>query len=78
MLVVSALRWPHRAIVPDLHLHRQRTLSSNHLSEWSISECVRMCDAHMAYTYVVPTVCNNIPCEHDPPHIYVHTYFVVT
>ena len=28
----------------------QRTLSSAHLSELSISECVRLCDAHVAYT----------------------------
>ena len=34
MFVVSMLRWPHRAIVPDLHLYRHRTLSSviNYLS----------------------------------------------
>ena len=50
VLVVSKPQWP-RCAVPDLHLHCQRTLSSAHLSELSISECVRLCDAHMAYTY---------------------------
>ena len=51
VLVVSKPRWPHRVVVPNLHLHRQRMLSSAHLSESSISECVWLCDAHMAYTY---------------------------
>jgi len=50
VLVVSKLRWHQRAIIPDLHLHHQRTLSSTHPSESSISECVRLCDAHMAHT----------------------------
>ena len=26
------------------------------LSESSVSECVRLCDAHMAYTYALPVV----------------------
>jgi len=48
----------------------------------SVSECVRLCDTHMAHTYIVPMVypvfvwvCNDIPRdipERDPPH----TYFV--
>jgi len=49
--VVSKPQWPRHAIIPDLHLHHQRTLSSTHLSESSISERVRLCDAHVAYTY---------------------------
>ena len=51
MFVVSKPRWPCRTIIPDLHLHWQRTLLSAHLSEPSLSECVRLCDAHKAYTY---------------------------
>ena len=43
VFVVSKPRWPRCAVVPDLHLHRQRTPSS-------VSECVRLCDAHMAYS----------------------------
>ena len=46
VFVVSKPRWPHCAVIPNLHLHRQRVLSSEHLSESSISECVRLCDAH--------------------------------
>ena len=46
VLVVSEPQWPHHAVVPSLHLHCQRTLSSAHLFESSISECVRLCDAH--------------------------------
>ena len=74
VFVVSKPRWPRCAVVPDIHLHRQRALSSAHLSESSISECVRLCDAHMAYTYGL--VCN-IP-DRDPPRTctYVRTYFV--
>ena len=76
MLVVSKLRWPRRTIVPNLHLHRQRMLSSTHLSESSISECVRLCDAHGLY---LAMVCNNIlrdiP-ERGPPRTYVRTYIL--
>ena len=55
VLVVSELRWPRRAVIPSLHLHCQRMLSSAHLFESSISECVGLCDArnyslyHMVY-----------------------------
>ena len=75
VFIVSKLQWPCHAIVPNLHLHLQRTPSSIHLSEG-----VRLCDTHMA---VLPMVCNNIPRdipERDPPRMYartyVHTYFV--
>ena len=48
MFVVFKLQWPRCAIIPDLH--RQRTLSIVHdLFESSVSEYVRLCDAHMAY-----------------------------
>ena len=40
---------PRYAVVPDLH--RQRMPSSAIYLESSVSECVRLCDAHMAYTY---------------------------
>ena len=36
---VSKPRWPRRAVVHDQY------------PESSVSECVRLCDAHMAYTY---------------------------
>ena len=42
-----------------------------HLSESSISECVRLCDAHMAY--VRNDILHDIP-ESDPPCTYVRTY----
>ena len=48
VFVVSKLQWPRCAIIPDLH--RQRTPSIVHdLFESSVSEYVRLCDAHMAY-----------------------------
>ena len=52
VLVGPKLRWPHHAIIPNLHLQRQRTLSSTHLSESSISECVRLCNAHNYGLYI--------------------------
>ena len=52
VFVVSKPQWSYCANVPDLHLHRQRTRSTTSIE---ISECVRLCDAHMAYTYGVTT-----------------------
>jgi len=69
VFVVSKPWWPCRAIVPNLHLHHQRMPSSVH-----VSECVGLCDTHMA---VWPMVCKNIPCdipERDPPRMYVCTH----
>ena len=69
-VLVSKPRWPRRTVIPDLHLHRQRTPSA-HLSELSISECVTI-------DYVIwPIVCNDIPRdipERDPPRTYARTY----
>ena len=74
VLVVSEPQWPRLAVIPSLHLHRQRTLLSAHLSESSISECVRLCDAHNYGLYHM--VCSNIPSdipECDPPRTYILT-----
>ena len=59
VLVVSKPQWHRCAVVPDCHLHCQKTLSSTHLSESSISECVRLCDAHNygLYPWYVTTFC---------------------
>ena len=54
------------------------------ISESSVSECVRLRDAHTpAYGRPISMVCNDIPRdipERDPPRTYVcthvHTYFV--
>ena len=46
VFVVTKPRWPRCTVIPDLHLHCQRALSSTNLSELSISECVRLCDTH--------------------------------
>ena len=84
VFVVSKPQWPRRAIIPDLHLHRQRTPSA-HLSELSISECVTIdythvfmpMVSHMAYTYSIRYVTTfdprDIP-ERDPPRMYARTY----
>ena len=78
MFVVSMLRWPHRAIVPDLHLYRHRTLSSviNYLSRayLNLSDCVM-------HIWPIPMLYNDIPhyiSECDPPRTYTHQhmYFV--
>ena len=81
VFVVSKPRWPRHAVIPDLHLHRQRTLPT-HLSELSISECVTI-DYLWCHIWPIPMVCNDIPrdiLERDPPRTYartyVHTYFV--
>jgi len=70
VFVVSKPRWPRRAVIPDLHLHRQRP----HISlELSISECVTI----DYLIWPMPMVCNDIlrdiP-ERDPPRTYVRTY----
>ena len=71
-LVVSKPRWSYRVVVPNLHLHRQITLSyAIYLSRvyLNVSDCVTL--------YLVPMVCNNIPRdipERDPPHTYIYTY----
>ena len=70
VFVVSKPRWPRCAVVPDLHLHRQRTASSAiYLSRayLNVSDCV-------THIWPIPMVCNNIPRdipERDPPHTYV-------
>jgi len=77
VLVVFEPQWPRCAVVPSHHLHRQGTLLSAHLSESSISECVRLCDVHNYGLFHM--VCNNIPRdipERDPPRTYVHTHLV--
>ena len=71
VFVVSKSQWPCRTVVPDLHLHRQRTLSSPHLSRayLNVSDCV-------THIWPILMVCNNIPHdipdhEHDPPLMYL-------
>ena len=69
VFVVSKPQWPCRTVVPDLHLHRQRTLSSPHLSRayLNVSDCV-------THIWPILMVCNNIPHdipEHDPPLMYL-------
>ena len=57
VFVVSKPRWPRYAVVPDLHLHRQRTPSSAiYLSRayLSVSDCV-------THIWPIPMVCNSIP-----------------
>ena len=77
--LVSKPRWPRRAVIPDLHLHRQRP----HISlELSISECVTI----DYLIWPMPMVCNDIPRdiperdipkrdipERDPPRPYIRT-----
>jgi len=68
VFVASKPRWPHCAIVPGLHLHRQRTLSSAHLSD---------CVLHIWPISMVCT-CNDIPHdipECDPPCTYIRTWW---
>jgi len=69
VFVVSKPQWPCRTVVLDLHLHRQRTLSSPHLSQayLNVSDCV-------THIWPILMVCNNIPHdipEHDPPLMYL-------
>ena len=75
-VLVSKPRWPRRTVIPDLHLHRQRTPSA-HLSELSISECVTI-DYLCLWCHIrpMPMVCNDIPRdipERDPPRTYART-----
>jgi len=52
VFVLSKPRWPHCAVVPEfISIAKERL----HLSESSISECVRLCDVHMACTYGIMT-----------------------
>ena len=79
---VSKLLWPSCAIIPNLHLHHQRTLSSAvnyiYLSQayLDVSNC-------WTYIWPIPMVlgrahlCNDIPRdipERDPPSTYIHTW----
>ena len=53
----------------------KKAVVRDQISESSISERVRLCDAHMA----LPMVCNDIPCdipERDPPRTYTRTYIL--
>ena len=72
VLVVSKMQWPRCAVVPDLHLHRQRTLSSTHLSRayLNVSDCV----THIAYTYGMKQ--HSVWHSWAWPTMYVHMYFV--
>jgi len=73
VFAVSKLRWPHRAIIPDLHLHHQRTPSA-HLSKLSIhvSECV----TYGLYLWYVTTfhVTFLSVTHHVRTHVYIRTY----
>ena len=50
VFVVSQQQWPCCAVVPDLHLH----WIVRDLSESSISECVKLCEAHNYGLYLGP------------------------
>ena len=74
LFVVSKLLWPRHAVVPDFHLHHQRSrrprliyLSRVYLN---VSDCVM-------HIWRITMVCNGIPREIpecDPPRTYVRTY----
>ena len=73
MFAVEAV-WPHRAIVPNLHLYHHRMLSSamNYFSRayLNVSDCVR-------HIWPIPMVYNDIPHdipECDPLRTYAPTY----
>ena len=74
VLVVSKLQWPSCAVISDLHLHRQRTLSSTHLSQayLNVSDCLT--HIRMAYTYGMKQ--HSVWHSWAWPTTYVHTYFV--
>ena len=56
VFVVSKPRWPHCAVVSE-SISITKEHHWLHLSELNISDCVRLCDAHMAYTYGIMTFC---------------------
>ena len=81
---VSKPRWPHSAVIPDLHLHCQRTLLSvvNYIylsrAYLDVSDCVtHIWPILMALgrVHVCNDISRDIP-EHDPPRMYVHVYLV--
>ena len=78
VLVVSKPRWPRCAVVPNLHLHHQRTPSSviNYIYLNRAYLNVSACVMHTYGLYLVHMVCNNTPRdipEHDPLRMYIHT-----
>jgi len=62
-----------QAAMAPLHRHPRPPLPKNTVatSESSRAECVRLCDAHMAYTYGVTIRMTFLSMTH-----HVHTYFV--
>ena len=69
-----------QAAMPPLHHHPRPPSPSpkntvvRDLSELSISECVRLCDAHMAYTYVWYITTFRITFLSVTHHVHTRTY----
>ena len=68
VLVVFKPRWHRHAVVPDLNLHHQRTLSSTHLN---VSDCVTHIIYGLYLWYVTTFRVTFLSMTH-----HVHTYFV--